>query len=502
MKMKNSITFKLISSILISSSIIFVVILSYNYHYSRKLIAEKIRENADDTVNLTINKIESILRGVEKLPENFAYLLEEAPFSNEKISEMLRSAVTKNNEVFGATVAFEPHAFDPQKKYFAPYYYKEGDKVVSTSLDGSEYNYFDQPWYRNAKDQAKPVWSEPYYDKGGGNIIMATYSVPFYKNVDGKRRCMGVVTADICLAWLQKIVSSVKIAESGYAVLISKKGKFVTYPHENMVMRKTIFDIAREMDNDALHEVGQKMVRGEEGFIPLIDPLTRKKNWLAYAPIPASGWALGVIFPQDELMASIYTLTKVNVGLAVIGCIVLGIIIILISGAITRPLRLLAKTTQDVSQGNLDFILPKITSRDEVGLLTSCFESMRVSLKEYIQNLKETTIAKERMEGELRVAHRIQMGFVPETFPEKKECDLFALLQSAREVGGDFYDYYFIDDDHLCFVIGDVSGKGVPAALFMAIGKILIKTLAQVTHDPGELIQRVNAELIKENERS
>jgi sigma-B regulation protein RsbU (phosphoserine phosphatase) len=124
-------------------------------------------------------------------------------------------------------------------------------------------------------------------------------------------------------------------------------------------------------------------------------------------------------------------------------------------------------------------------------------------LNESIEHLKETTAAKERLQSELQIAHEIQMSMVPKTFPpfpDRREFDIFATLVPAREVGGDLYDFFFIDDDHLCFAVGDVSGKGVPAALFMAVTKTLFKATAVNGGTPGEILARLNAEICRDNE--
>jgi sigma-B regulation protein RsbU (phosphoserine phosphatase) len=130
---------------------------------------------------------------------------------------------------------------------------------------------------------------------------------------------------------------------------------------------------------------------------------------------------------------------------------------------------------------------------------------MQGSLRKYIADLKETTAAKERIESELRIAHDIQMGMLNKVFPpfpDRKEFDIFAIVEPAKEVGGDFYDFFLLADQHLCFVVGDVSDKGVPASLYMAVTKTLIKAMAQQGHPPGEILTRVNRELVSGNTSS
>jgi len=163
----------------------------------------------------------------------------------------------------------------------------------------------------------------------------------------------------------------------------------------------------------------------------------------------------------------------------------------------------MAMATQEIARGNLDVDLPLPRSGDEAGVLLSAFRSMKESLRDYIQRLTETTASKERIESELMIAHGIQMSILPKIFPpfpDREEFDINAMINPAREVGGDFYDFFLIDHDHLCFAIGDVSGKGVPASLFMAVTKTLIKATSSKGIAPGEILTRVNRELSQGND--
>ena len=178
---------------------------------------------------------------------------------------------------------------------------------------------------------------------------------------------------------------------------------------------------------------------------------------------------------------------------------------------ISQPLKQLAAhagklATQDFSEpvtGPSDIDgLPK-KSRDEVGELAESFITMEHALRQSVRELKETTAAKERIESELKIAREIQMSMVPKLFPPfplRPEFDLYATLVPAREVGGDFYDFFFIDDNRLCFAIGDVSGKGVPASLFMAVTTTLFRTTAVRVSRPDEILFLLNRELCRGNE--
>lgn len=504
--MKNrGIAFKLILLILASSTLIFMLIFGYNYYISRRIIVKNVEENARNLALTTVNRIETAMHSVKKVPENLAYFLEHSSYTGNELINLIRSVVENNPEIYGATIAFEPYSFERNSLYFAPYFYKSQGKIKFTYLGGESYRYFYLDWYQIPKELNRPQWSEPYYDEGGGNIIMSTYSVPFYKTVSGKRQYMGVVTADVSLEWLQKIVSSIKISETGYGFLISKNGTIVTYPSRDLIMNETIFSLAEAREDAHLREIGKEMIIGKSGFVPISGIVSDKRYWMFYAPLPSSGWSLGVLFPQDELMADITSLNRNVLFLGIAGFLFLLVVIVSIAGSITRPLTVLARATEDIARGNLDIELPAIKSQDEVGKLTESFIYMKRALKQYIKDLEETTAAKERIESELKIAHDIQMSILPKIFPpfpDRIEFDIFATIDPAKEVGGDFYDFFFIDDEHLCFTIGDVSGKGVPASLFMAVTKTLIKAKTARNIPPDVVLTRANKELCSANDSS
>jgi sigma-B regulation protein RsbU (phosphoserine phosphatase) len=247
------------------------------------------------------------------------------------------------------------------------------------------YDYFKEDWYQIPKALGHPVWSEPYFDEGAGNILMTTYSVPFYHTKSGKQELTGIATADISIEWLQKIVASIKIAESGYGFLLTKNGTFVTHPQSDLVMNETIFSVAEAREDAWMREIGRQMIHGQSGFIPFENFKTGKDCWMVYAPLSSSSWSLGVLFPQVELMADVARLNRTVFIIFLAGIGIICGVIVLIARSITRPLRLLSHATSHIATGNLDITLPALKSRDEVGMLAEaiyrrayrCYRSQR-----------------------------------------------------------------------------------------------------------------------------
>ena len=497
------IAFKLILSTSVSSALIFLLVFGLHYYSSLKIIVKDIEANAQSLALSKANMIETALSSTMKIPESLACFLESASYDKEEIFRLLHEIVERNPEICGSTIAFEPYQFEGKSSGFAPSFYKDNVNIAFSELSQESGGYFSLDWYQIPKEINRPQWSEPYYTGGGGKTLMATYSVPFYKEFRGEKQFMGVVTADISLEWLQHIVASIRVLQTGYAVLISKNGTLVTHPLKELIMNETIFGLAEERGDAKLREIGRKMIRGESGFVPFQSVDTEKRYWVYYTPIRSSGWALAILFPRNELVADINRLTWIVAILGIFGLTLLSIVLTIIARSITKPLTTMAMATQEIARGNLDVDLPLPRSGDEAGVLLSAFRSMKESLKDYIQRLTETTASKERIESELMIAHDIQMSILPKAFPpfpDRDEFDIYAMIHPAREVGGDFYDFFMIDHDHLCFAIGDVSGKGVPASLFMAVTKTLIKAASSKGIAPGETLTKVNRELSQGNE--
>ena len=484
-----------------SSVLIFLAIIGLNYHFSKRLLMENIRQNAENLTERTVNRIETVLAAVKKIPENVSGFLDAGELDGERLKGLLKTVVINNPEIYGCGVAYEPYAFDPKSLYYAPYFAKEKTGLTFYNLGSETYRYFYMDWYQIPRELGRPSWSEPYFD----DIVMSTYSVPFYSKGPGGKVFRGVVQADISLQWLADIVSSVKVLKTGDAYLISRNGTIITHPRKELIMNETLFTVAEARHDPALREIGRKMVRGEKGFVPFISIARNKKAWMYYAPVPSTGWSLAVVFPEDELLADIRRNTLAVGLLGVAGTVLLVIVVIALSRSITRPLRRMAGAAQAIGAGNLDAALPAVDSGDEVGRLAGSFRQMRDSLKEYIKKLTETTAAKERFESELKIAREIQESILPKifpAFPDRKEFDIYAMMEPAKEVGGDFYDFFLINDRRLFFVMGDVSGKGVPAALFMMITKTLLKNEALQGVSAGQILCRVNNIIALDNPTS
>ncbi|MGR9071542.1 MAG: SpoIIE family protein phosphatase [Gammaproteobacteria bacterium] len=501
---KNSIAVRLVLVITSFSIVIFAVTLGYNYYRSRLVLRQELESNARNLAMSIVYRVETQLIAVAKVTEGMARSLETSKLTEQELLALIRATVESNPEVYGSAVAFEPYAFNGKTELYAPYFYREQGAIAFDRLENSyrhlPYLYWD--WYQIPRELGKLEWSEPYFDEGAGNILMSTCSVPFYKEINGSKQLQGIVTADISLEALTEYISSVKILRTGYAALLSRNGMILAHPKKDAIMNETFFSIAESRHDPSLRKLGKKMIRGESGFVHYTS-LMGFTSWMYYTPISSAGWTLAVVFPEAELLENVRKLSVTMAAMGFVGILLLILAVISIARAIIKPLQSLAAATDEIAAGNFDVALPAVRTNDEVGILTHDFQVMKESLKEYIRDLTETTAAKERIQSELKVATDIQASLLPRIFPpfpEHPEFEIYASMASAKEVGGDFYDFFFIDEKNLCFLIADVSDKGVPAALYMMVAKTLLKTEGQRLGEPDKMLFSVNNTLASDNE--
>ncbi len=504
---RRGLAFKLIIYIFTSVAFVFIFIFLYNYRFSKLLVEKKLKESAASMTKNGVSQIEKILYAVQKIPDNYVPIVESTGLTDSAIASILQREIAINPEIYGAALAFEPYLINPKQKYYMAYDYRKNGQTELLHPGGERYDYFTMDWYQIPKELGRPVWSEPYFDEGAGNTIMSTYSVPLYRDTGNGRQFIGILTADVSMDWLQEFVNSIKVYQTGYGFLISQNGTIVTHPNKDLIMNETIFSIAEAQHSEQLREIGRNMIHGGTSFAELEyrNVHNGKLSWLAYAPVSLNGWSIGIVFPVDEFMADINSLFTRVLILGVGGLLIILLVIILISRTITSPLRSLSQASKKIAGGNFNVELPVIHTRDELKELHDSFDYMQRKLAEYIENLKDTTAAREKIESELRIAREIQMGMIPHIFPpfpNLKQIDLFAMLQPAKEVGGDLYDFFLLDASHLCFAIGDVSGKGVPASLFMAVTRTLLRSVADKNGSPAEFTGMLNESLSFNNESS
>lgn len=474
--------------------VIFSIAFFYTYDYSRKILLKEAEQSARMQADLTLSRLETVLGPLEAVPSSLTSILSSESPDPYRILLMTQDIILKNPLVYGSCIAFEPRSNGAAD--YAHYLFETGSGLGSKRLGGS-YNFYAMDWYRLPKEKGSPVWVGPYYDTGGGDTLMCTFSVPFFEKKASKKEFAGVLTLDLSLTALSGMVSSIRPEKGGIAFLISADGRLVTAPSAEY-LNKSLSDLVGK-DQTLAHATLAKMLQGGTGFLMLNRTWKGEAAWLYYAPVKTTGWSLAIIFPESTLFADLHAFFRRLLFVFLASVLAMAATIIFLSLRLAKPIRQLAIATQKIGNGDFTSSLPEIRSRTEIGELADSFSRMQGALNTYTRSLEEATAARERMEGELRVAHDIQLGLLPSSFPHRSELDLGALLEPAKLIGGDFYDFFFLDDDRLFLAIGDVAGKGIPAALFMSVTRTFFRSKAGSGTTPAQTMNEVNAELCRNN---
>ena len=345
-----------------------------------------------------------------------------------------------NPELFyGSAVAFKPGSYYGTNMAFYSYW-KDGE-LVETNLNDPSYNYPVWEWFRIPEKELRPNWSEPYFDIGGGNASMCTYSVPFFQTEpDGTDTFMGVVTADMGLLAVQKIINRVRVYDTGFAMLVSEGGKILVLPeHERNEGGLFSADLVKrqqeDLENLAVLVKSQKDTVGRiDGFISS----SGEKVWLYLSQIQKSGWSILFVVTEAEVLDDLDDVRHIAAQSFILGLVVLLLTVLWISKRFTHPIAGLAEETGEIAKGNLDISIQRHGRRDEIDFLSSSIDNMRMSLKEYIASLGRSLVQQERITSELKIATHIQMSFLTRNFdiPGVDNVEIHALLEPAKEVGG------------------------------------------------------------------
>ena len=429
---RRSLAFKMILFIFLSIATIMMLIFSYNYNVNKDVVIRNLKNLANEKTENTVLKIDKVLSNIQSIPGNYMTLILSELGNETKMKYLLRQMVENNSDIYGAALAFEPYYRTPDEKYYSFYYYRDKNEVKFMHLGDSSYDYYTMDWYQIPKELGRSQWSEPYYDQGGGNVIMSTYSIPLYTTTEGRKKFIGILTVDVSLFYLQQIVNAIKVYESGYGYMISQTGTMVTHVKKEFIMNESIFSLADNLGSKELHEIGRKMIGGDKGFADMSykNTLTGKVSFIAYAPVPSNGWSVGIVFPVDEFMADANKLYRTLMILSIGGLVIIFIVILLISRSITRSLRRLTAAAEQFAEGDFNVALPVIRSKDEIGRLNNAFVYMQETLAKTIHDLQKTS-------DELRISHE-QLEEYNRTLEQKVDERTLELNAKHQELDAAF----------------------------------------------------------------
>ena len=377
-----------------------------------------------------------------------------------------------------------------------------------------------RPWYRQAAEAGQLIFTGVETDAYTDNPMLEC-AAPVYRNGE----LVAVVAADIYLTSISDYVESTA-TEGGFLCVINQQGQVLFSPVDEGVFRAEMSDKAEDLRLNENSSLAAFIARAlnERTSMELMT-ISGSEYYLAGAPLDTLGWTVISVVEKEvtdqPTMALLSQYEEINrtatasyeQGAArtfrmfvILTAAVLALAIIsalILASRVVKPLEKMTVRINSISSDDPVFRMDDAyRTGDEIEILAESFADISAKSQEYIQQITQITAEKERIGTELALATRIQADMLPNIFPpfpDRPEFDLYASMDPAREVGGDFYDYFLVDDDHLCLVMADVSGKGVPAALFMMASKIILANNAMMGKSPARILTDANASICKHN---
>ena len=478
--------------VVLFAALIFVVALGFQFYQSREAVRQEAISHASQILDKTSLRVEGILNRVEVASNMTKWLVLRHPNKADSMFVYSRGMLQNNPDFYNCSIAFEPEHFQDKGRYFSAYTRYVGDSLRTTQGGSDNYQYFFMDWYLMSTLLDKPCWTEPYvdFDVATNTSEMVTSYCQTIKDKEGKK--IGVINTSLSINWLSQTISMVKPYPNSYSIMIGRGGTYFVHPDTTKITRQTIFTQTMEHPDTALISLGHAMQRGEEGMKKMF--FNGKDCYVFYKPLGQTGCSMAIVCPEEDIFGGFDRLRRAVMSIVVVGLLLMLYLFIRIITRELSPLRRLAREAETIASGQFDAVLPDFQRIDEIGQLSHSFGNMQQSLVKYIEELKETTAQKASIESDLRIASGIQMGMLPENFPTKADRDdvqIYASLTPAKEVGGDLFDFYF-RDDKLFFCIGDVSGKGVPASLFMAVTRSVFRTVSVHESMPNNIVTIMN----------
>ena len=459
-------------------------------------------------------RIRRVLSDVHVGSINHERQIEEALDQPDKLYDIMAEIVEKNPRIRSCGLSFRADYYPQKGHWFCPYAYRADSTTVATSDSGGEDNdYLTAKWFTEAMAGDSTTWSKPFYSSRDTISPLVSFLMPIH---DKQGQTVAILSADLSLDFLHSITSGLlkKMFDNTFigvndlfTFIIDRDGDYIDHPDHKLILNDGFAKYAKSTPDTLDDHVVSQMLAGKSGFSissknghHLV--INNERSFFFYMPIPHIYWSMGLAVPTYAIY-----LASIVFAVFLLFFIIVAVIVVFLVGhssinQAVQPLKILALSADEVAKGHFDTPLPYIKYNDEVRQLRDSFEQMQQSLTKYVDELKETTASKASIERELTIASAIQRAMLPKTFPPYPDCkdiDICGLLKPAKAVGGDLFDFC-IRDEHLFFCIGDVSGKGVPASLVMAVTRSLFRNVSSHIDKPDIIVRALNDALSESND--
>lgn len=453
--------------------------------FSGRVVTESVKKNAQSSLDIYIGDIEGILTEIETMNSFVSWQLADHISDPDYIPVINEKVMDYGSMVSGVTIAFVQNFYPEKGEYYAVRTVRDGAAVTGSSVTDS---YASADWYTGALAQSNGMWSEPYTSSDAGSVT--TYSAPL-AGEDG--RTYAVLSIDVSLQGITERLAREHFYEGSYSVILSSGGTILSHPDESLLLRG-IVEYSESKEDKKFKELAESMMSGESG----IGEVRSEKSAAIYGPVD-NGWSAALICPAEKIFGSTVRFQLLLLLIALCDILVLYIVTRVIISRTLLPITEVTYMAKNVAKGNFKAVIPKVEGNNEMFHLNEALRNMLKSINDYISQLRSTTAANERFESELAIASNIQQQMLRTDFINDEEVDLFATLKPAKEVGGDMYDFLRAGRT-IYFAVGDVSGKGVPAALYMAISRSLFHYVSEMSLSTSNIVSCINSSFCSGND--
>lgn len=466
----------------------------FEFRTSRKLIIEKSKAELERGISASINHLSSSVYPAQTVAMNAGKLLESLSISDSASSIILKKILRTQNKLFAVAFFFDSTKTDPENRYL--YYIRCSDSLNCIHSVKLTDNYIYSVWYQRFDTLNQSHFSNEYRLFELSDSVIYSFIVPFGRG--NEKIQSGFVKFDFPEDSLFQPLLRYPLMSNAKVVIYNNKGRIINHINHAVSGNTKMFDKIENTDKLWLH-----IQEGERGFLEKNIYEKGKSVYLLY--IEEFNVYVAYIIPLNDLTRELrihYTILSI-ISLSAI--ILASFLILSIARRLLKPLIKLSEAAQDINKGHLHTSIPEYKVQDEIGSLSNSFKSMQEKMLRFASDFNQTLKEKRKIESDLKFAKRVQASMLPKqdrAFTWCANIDVFAKFYPAKGVAGDFYDYFFVDSDTLFFIIGDVSGKGIPAALFMVKTVTLIKNEARRSKDPAHIFSFITHVLSENNEDS
>lgn len=466
-------------------------------------VKREVRSDLDAVVNAKLDyalrALDEGLSTTEVSAENFVSVSRSPIVASRRdsIYQLMQLFLDANPRIQGVAVGYEPGVVHGHEEGFAPYVMRSDEGYICRDVAQTK-DYRRAEWYRVAKTKGMPHWTKPFMESNG-KVIITAYTTPL-RNERGE--VYAVAALDLNLNVMADSLQSLRPYPSAMLTVADGDGMFVAHPNREYIMKESLESVIKKADyapNRRILEDIKAGVRGNDEYRTRED-----KMFIYYAPVAKNGWTITLEVPRSEVARGYDKMFEAILMVMAVGILLLLLASLFIIDRMARPLEEFAVAARKIAHGDFRAKLPAVRERNELYDLRAALASMGSSLDRYMRDLEDTARSKATIEGELNIARKIQMSMIPKVFPpypDRTDVDIHASLVPAKAVGGDLYDF-ILDGDEFYFCIGDVSGKGVPASLFMAITRTLFRNIAVTKKSPALIANAMNDAIAEGNDEN